>query len=638
MLPLLAAAAPPAWAAPFTLGLVVVLFLLLAFTSLAPDILLLAGVVVLLLAGLLTPADALAGLSNEGMVTVAVLYIVGAGVRETGGVDWIAKSLFGRPKSLFMAIFRLVFPTMGLSAFMNNTPLVAMLLPAVGDFAKSQRIAPSKLMIPLSYAAILGGTMTLIGTSTNIVVKGMVDKEVALQEEAIKKGAVIKPRDRLQPLRMFDISWIGVPAALIGGIYVVFAARYLLPDRRPPLSTTDDPKEYTVEMQIEEGSPLAGQTIESAGLRHLPGLFLAEIDRDGNAIPAVSPREVLRAGDRLLFVGVVESIVELQRIRGLVPATEDVFHLKAPRPQRCLIEAVVSNTCPLVGMTIRDSRFRSHYNAVVVAVARNGQRLHQKIGDIVLHAGDVLLVEAHPSFADQQRGSRDFFLVSKIEESTPPKHELALLAVGILVAMVLGNSGKDLLNVAAGAWPALKPAVAWIPQTSVFVAALLAASAMLLTRCVSLETARKSIDWEVLLAIAASFALGTALDKSGAAKLIADTTSSLSGGNPWVALAMIYFVTVVVTELITNNAAAALMFPFALATAKQLDVSYLPFVIAVMMAASAGFATPIGYQTNLMVYGPGGYRFGDYVKVGVPLDILIGIVTIAIAPWAYPFR
>jgi di/tricarboxylate transporter len=608
--------------ASFTLSLVVVLFLLLTFTTLAPDLVLMLGVLVLLLLGLLTPADAFAGFSNEGMVTVAVLYIVGAGVRETGGVDWIAKSLFGRPRTLLGAIVRLVFPTMGLSAFMNNTPLVAMLLPAVGDFAKAQRIAPSKLMIPLSYAAILGGTMTLIGTSTNLVVQGMVIKELGADHK----------------LGMFDISWVGVPAALIGGAYVIFAARYLLPDRRPALSTNDDPKEYTVEMQVEADSPLVGQSIETAGLRHLPGLFLAEIDRVGSAIPAVSPREVLRAGDRLLFVGIVESIVELQRIRGLVPATEDVFHLKAPRPERCLIEAVVSNTCPLIGMTIRDSRFRSHYNAVVVAVARNGERLHQKIGDVVLHAGDVLLVEAHPTFADQQRGSRDFFLVSKIEESTPPKHELAWLAIGVLAAMVLAVSGKELLHVAAAAIRPLAPIASHFPQFSMLLAAFVAAAVMMATRCVSIETARKSIDWEVLVAIAASFALGTALDKSGAAGMIANSTTSLSGGNAWIALAFIYFITLVVTELITNNAAAALMFPFAIATARQLDVNYMPFVITVMMAASAGFATPIGYQTNLMVYGPGGYRFSDYVKVGVPLDLLIMAITVALAPLAFPFE
>jgi di/tricarboxylate transporter len=624
----------PAYA---TLALIVGLFLLLAFSTLAPDLILIGGVLVLILAGIISPADALAGFSNEGMVTVAVLYVVGAGIQETGAVAALARSMFGRPKTLLGAICRVVWPNIGLSGFMNNTPLVAIMIPAVSDFAKSQRIAASKLMIPLSYAAILGGTMTLIGTSTNLVVQGMLVKAAAAQKAAEQAGEQIPAKQRVAPLTMFAITPVGAAAALIGGIYVVLAARYLLPDRRPALSTGDDPKEYTVEMQVEADSPLVGQSIEAAGLRHLPGLFLAEIDRDGNSMPAVSPREKLRGGDRLLFVGVVESIVELQRIRGLVPAADDVFHLKAPRPQRCLIEAVVSNSCPLIGTTIRDSRFRSHYNAVIVAVARNGQRLHQKIGDIVLHAGDVLLVEAHPSFADQQRNSRDFFLVSKVDESTPPKHELSLVAVAIFLVMLLVVSGKDLVAVAASFAPPLADAAAKLPQLPMLLAALLAAAAMLLTRCVSIETARKSIDWQVLLAIAASFALGTALDKSGAAKMIAGLTNGLAGGNAWLALGMIYLITLIVTELITNNAAAALMFPFALATSRQLGVSYLPFVIAVMMAASAGFATPIGYQTNLMVYGPGGYRFSDYVKIGVPLDLLIMAITVALTPLVFPF-
>jgi di/tricarboxylate transporter len=594
-------------------------------------------VVVLLVTGILAPGEALAGFANEGVATVGVLYLVGAGIQETGAIATIARVLFGRPKSLLGGICRVVFPNIGLSAFMNNTPLVQIMIPAVNDFAKANRIAASKLMIPLSYAAILGGTMTLIGTSTNLVVQGMLVKEAASQEAAARGGELLDAKSRVAPVSMFTITPIGLPAAIIGGIYVIFAARYLLPDRRPPLSTTDDTKEFTVEMQVEADSPLVGQTIEVAGLRHLPGLFLAEIDRDGNSMPAVSPREKLRGGDRLLFVGIVESIVELQRIRGLVPAADDVFHLKVPRPQRCLIEAVVSNTCPLIGMTIRDSRFRSHYNAVIVAVARNGQRLHQKIGDIVLHAGDVLLVEAHPSFADQQKSSRDFFLVSKVEESTPPKHELSLVAVGIFLAMILAVSGRDLVEVAASVVPALAPVAAWLPQTSMLMAALLAGTAMLATRCLAIETARKSIDWQVLVAIAASFALGAALQKSGAAQMIAESTTAIARGNAWLTLAMIYLITLIVTELITNNAAAALMFPFALATARTLGVSYLPFVIAVMMAASAGFATPIGYQTNLMVYGPGGYRFSDYVKIGVPLDLLIMAVTVALAPLVFPF-
>lgn len=610
-------AAMPFDQAQFTLGLVLVLFALLAFSSLAPDLVLILGVVVLMLVGVIDPSTALAGLANEGMVTVGVLYVIGAGVRETGGVDWIAARLFGRPKSLQSAVTRLVVPTMGLSALMNNTPLVAMLIPAVSDLARNQRIAASKLMIPLSYAAILGGTCTLIGTSTNLVVQSQLIQVENAQQPVIAAGQALPPGE--QPVRrlgMFDIAWVGLPAAIVGGVYLIFAARWLLPDRRAALSTQDDPKEYTVEMQVAADSPLVGQSIEQAGLRHLPGLFLAEIDRDGNAMPAVSPRELLRAGDRLLFVGVVESIVELQRIRGLVPATDDVFHLKTPRPQRCLIEAVVSNSCPLIGQSIRESRFRSHYNAVVVAVARNGERLHQKIGDIELHAGDVLLVEAHPSFADQHKSSRDFFLVSKVDQSSPPRHELALLAVGILLAMVAAVS---------------------LELTSMLIAALVAAGLMIATHCVTIEGARKSIDWEVLLAIAASFALGAALQESGAAERIARQMISLASGNPWISLAILYFVTLLATELITNNAAAALMFPFALATANRLEVSYLPFVIAVMMAASAGFATPIGYQTNLMVYGPGGYRFSDYLKVGVPLDILIGVLTIALAPFVFPF-
>jgi di/tricarboxylate transporter len=506
---------------------------------------------------------------------------------------------------------------MGLSAFMNNTPLVAMLIPAVSDMARTQRIAASKLMIPLSYAAILGGTCTLIGTSTNLVVQSQLIQVENQQQARIDEGRPLPAGEQaVHRLRMFDIAWIGVPAAIVGGLYLVFASRFLLPDRRAALSTQDDPKEYTVEMQVAADSPLVGKSIEAAGLRHLPGLFLAEIDRDGNVIPAVSPREVLRAGDRLLFVGVVDSIVELQRIRGQTPATDDVCHLKTPRPQRCLIEAVVSNTCPLIGQTIRESRFRSHYNAVVVAVARNGERLRQKIGDVVLRAGDVLLVEAHPSFADQQKSSRDFFLVSKVDQSSPPRHELALVAIGVLLAMVVVVS----LNL-----------------TSMLVAALVAAGLMLATRCVSIESARNSIDWEVLLAIAASFALGAALLETGAAERIARSTIDLAGGSPWMALAILYIVALVATELITNNAAAALVFPFALETANQLEVSYLPFVVAVMMAASAGFATPIGYQTNLMVYGPGGYHVSDYLRIGVPLNLLLAVVTVLIAPRVWPF-
>ena len=584
----------------FALGVLGLVFYLLAFTRTPADVALIGGAALLLIRGIISPKEALSGLSNEGMVAVGILYIVGAGVRETGAVTVIADRLFGRPKSQTRALSRLMIPTATLSAFMNNTPLVAMLIPAVNDWAKQQRMAVSKFMIPLSYAAILGGTCTLIGTSTNLIVNGLVIERLGSEG-----------------LGMFDVSWVGIPAALLGVAFILFTSRWLLPDRRPALSNLSDPREYTIEMLVAPDSPLVGKAIEDAGLRHLPGVYLAEIDRDDVVIPAVTPQERLRAGDRLIFVGIVESMIDLQKIRGLVPATDQVFKLTGPRSRRSLVEAVVSNTCPIVGRTIRDGRFRTRYDAVVIAVARNGVRLNRKIGDIVLEPGDTLLLESHPSFLDRHRNSRDFFLVSQVENSNPPKHEKAFLSLAILVGMV---------------------AVVGIGLLSLLQAAMLAAGLMLLARCCTITEARRSVDWEVLLAIAASFAIGLGLERSGAAGAIAGGMIRLAGDNDLLTLAIVYAVTLIVTELITNNAAAALMFPLAISTADSLGAARMPFIIVIMMAASAGFATPIGYQTNLMVYGPGGYRFSDYVKIGVPLDILIGVITLIITPLVWPLR
>jgi di/tricarboxylate transporter len=593
------------WQAWFTVAVLGLVFFQLAFTRISTDLALISGVALLMLTGILTPEDALAGLANEGMVTVALLFVVSAGMTETGGIAWFAERLFGRPKSPERAITRLVIPAATASAFMNNTPLVAMLIPAVNDWAKQIRVASSKLMIPLSYAAILGGTCTLIGTSTNIVVNGLVIEKAQLGNAALPLGG----------LNMFDITWVGLPACIVGLGFILATNRWLLPDRRPPISDRDDPRQYTVEMSVTPDSPLIGKTIEDAGLRHLQGVFLAEINRDDQVLPAVSPQERLRANDLLVFVGVVDSVVDLRKIRGLAPATDQVAKIAVPSRDRCLIEAVVSNTCPIVGKTIRDGRFRTRYDAAVIAVARNGERINKKIGDIVLEPGDTLLLESEPAFADRQRNSRDFFLVSRLENSAPPQHEKAIIAIVILIGLVVALSAN-------------------VPTV---IAAMAAAAAMLLTRCASIGAARRSIDWETLLAIAASFAMGKALEVTGAAAAIGQSVMDLAGGHPWITLAVMYAITLVVTELITNNAAAALMFPLAISTADSVGSSYYPFIIVVMMAASAGFATPIGYQTNLMVYGPGGYRFSDYLRIGVPLDILIGIVSVALAPLFFPF-
>lgn len=281
------------WEAWFSVIVVLLNVALLVFTRIGPDIVLVSGVTLLLLAGVLTPSEALSGLSNEGMVTVGVLYVVVAGLRETGGILWLGGRLFGRPKTLPGAQLRMMAPITALSAVLNNTPLVAMMIPAVGDWAKRQKLAPSKLMLPLSYAAILGGTCSLIGTSTNLVVYGLLTERTDIR------------------FGLFEIAWVGIPCALVGIAFVVLLSRWLLPDRRSALGQQGDPREYTVETIVEPGGPLVGRSIEEAGLRSLPQLYLAEIDRGGRIIPAVGPQEVLQGGDRLLFVGIVESVVDL---------------------------------------------------------------------------------------------------------------------------------------------------------------------------------------------------------------------------------------------------------------------------------------------------------------------------------------
>lgn len=587
------------WEAWFSIAVVVLCFGLLARNRAPPDITMAGGLTLLLVAGVITPAQALAGFSNEGMVTVAVLYIVVTGVRETGGIGWIVENVLGRPKSLPQAQIKMMVPTAIMSAFLNNTPVVAMFIPAVKDWAKRHRLSVSYLMIPLSYAAIIGGTCTLIGTSTNLVVNGLLISET-----------------NLASLAMFDIAWIGVPALVVTLLFIILASRWLLPERQPVMSQFQNAREYTVQMMVDADCPLVGKTITEAGLRQLPGLYLIEIERNGIVIPAVPPEERLQGNDRLLFAGIVESIADLQKIRGLSPATKQVLKIDSPRDERRLIEAVVSNSCPLVDKSIREGRFREVYNAAIVGVARNGQRIKEKLGDIVLRAGDTLLLVTRPSFVEQQHNSRDFFLVSLVKDTEPMRFDKALTATLILAGMVL-LAASGLL--------------------SMLQAAMLAAGLMIITRCTRGRTARRAVDWQVIVVIAASFGIGNALQTTGAAQAIAESLIQLTGDNPTVALASVYLVTALFTALATNNVAAVVMFPIALATADALEVNFMPFVITIMMAASASFATPIGYQTNLMVYGVGGYRFNDYLRIGVPLTVLVGCVTVLLAPLRWPF-
>jgi di/tricarboxylate transporter len=584
-------------------GIAILLILLLAFVLLiwknAPaDLVFIGALTLIIVLNLVPVSEALVGFSNEGMLTVAALYIVALGLKDTGAIQFVIQKLLGSTRSVFKAQSRIIGPVFGMSAFLNNTPIVASFIPALKDWCKLNQIPGSKLLIPLSYAAILGGTCTLIGTSTNLIVNGLLieTKQVSMN--------------------IFDPVYVGLPVAVVGIAYLLLFSRKLLPNRTSGFASFDNTREYTIEMIVPEGSSLTGKTIENAGLRNLPGLFLVEIVRKNRIIAAVEPTEILQEQDRLIFTGVVDAMSELQKISGLQPATEQVFKLDAPRNERHLVEAVIAPSNPLNGLTIKEGEFRNRFGAVVLAVSRDGERIKTKVGDIRLRTGDILLLETPRDFTQRFRSSNEFLLVSILSTDGNTNTEKAGIAWLILGLMV---------------------AVAALGVISMFKAAFLAAVAMILTRCCNLSDARSSMDWQVLIVIGAALGIGNALQITGIATNLAGGFLEFAGQQPYIALIVTYLITWILTEMITNNAAAVLVFPFALSTAASLGVDFMPFIMTIMFAASASFSTPIGYQTNLMVLGPGGYEFKDYIKFGLPLNLAVAAVTITLVPLVWPF-
>jgi len=573
-------------------------FVLLIWKNAPADFVFTGALVLIIVLNLVPVRDALVGFSNEGMLTVAALYVVALGMKETGAIQFIIQKLLGNTSSVYKAQSRIIGPVFGMSAFLNNTPIVASFIPALKDWSKLNRIPNSKLLIPLSYAAILGGTCTLIGTSTNLIVNGLL-----IDTQNVS-------------LNIFDPAWVGLPIAVVGIIYLLIFSRKLLPDRSSGFASFDNTREYTIEMMIPAVSSLVGKTIEEAGLRQLPGLFLVEIVRKERIIAAVEPTEILQEQDRLIFTGVVDAMAELQNMSGLQPATDQVFKLDAPRNERHLVEAVVAPSNPLNGMTIKGGEFRNRFGAVVLAVSRDGERIKSKVGDIRLRTGDILLLETPRDFTKRFRSSNDFLLVSTLSENGHLNTEKAGVFWLILTGMVL---------------------VAALGLLSMFKAAFLAAGAMILTKCCKLSDARRSIDWQVLIVIASALGIGNALQVTGVASQLAGGFLGWAGAHPYTALIATYIATWILTEMITNNAAAALIFPIVITLTETMGVSYMPFVMVIIFAASASFSTPIGYQTNLMVMGPGGYKFTDYIKIGLPLNILVAIVALLLVPVVWPF-
>jgi di/tricarboxylate transporter len=578
----------------YTLLLLIALTFTLVTELLEADIAIFSTLILLILGGVINLQEAFAGFSNHGMLTIGFLFVVVASLQRTGVLNQVGEKLLGKQKSISKNLLRFLPPVAAFSAFFNNTPIVLMLTPVVSHWAKKNRLAASKFLIPLSYAAILGGICTLIGTSTTLVVHGL------MLEEGLKG------------MTFFEISKVGVPVSIFGLLFIILIGHKLLPDRKDPFTQLGSKtREFVVVMKVGENYQNIGKSIETAGLRHLKGLFLFQIEREGRLISPVEPQERIRTNDRLFFTGLPDTIMELQRTPGLYLIKNAQFDLKNyDSDQVGPFEVVISPDSPLIGKNIRESNFRSTYNGVIIAIHRSGERINKKIGDIVLHPGDTLLILARHEFFQRWYNSRHFYLVSKSTDITSKPLQHVYISIGILAAMILAMAFN------------LVP---------ILVAASMAAIILILTRCISANDARNSVDWRILLIIASAFGIAKGLENSGVAtffatQLIASTKSFGVLGM----LTAVYFTTNIYTEIITNNAAAALVFPIAFSIAGQAGIDPRPLLIAVAIAASASFSTPIGYQTNLMVYGPGGYRFKDFLKIGIPLNISIGILAIAI--------
>jgi di/tricarboxylate transporter len=587
------------WQGWFTLGVVALCLAAMIREVAGPDLIMMAGLFALAAVGILTPAETFAGFSNQALAAVGALFVVSSALRETGAIEALLGRLLGRARAERDALTRITAPVAAISAFLNNAPIVAMLTPGVIDWARRHQLSASRFLIPLSYASILGSVTTIIGTSVNLTVAGLI----------LDAG--------MPEMRFFELLPAGLPICMAGIAYLVFVAPRFLPDRREPTEELGEHRrEYTASMIVEPICALVGSSVEDAGLRQLPGLFLVEIDREGRVLTPVGPEEVIQSGDRLVFAGVISTIVDLQRIRGLVPESS-TDEPAAPGAQRPLIEAVVSNLSPLVDQSVRDANFRTVYDAAVVAVHRSGVRVPGKIGEIVLRPGDTLLLQTAPGFLRAHRNSSDFYLVSEVDAGEAPRYDRAWVAGLTLLAMVSA--------VTLGVVP-------------ISIAAFLAAGVLIGTRCISARAARQSVVWHILIVIGAGLGIASAMEKTGAAAAVAHLLVATAGSlGPVATLAIVYLVALAMAEVLHHNAAVAIMFPIAVAAALELGVDPRGFVMAIAIASCCAFASPVTYQTHLIVYGPGGYRFSDFVRVGIPLDLICAAIGVALIPWIWPF-
>ena len=578
-----------------TILTVLTLFSVLLFTKIRSDMVFLGAIAILFLTGVLDAKEAFSGFSSTSVVVIAVLFVVVAGLTHTGVLQWIVKHLLGQPNSYSKAVVRLMLPVAALSSFLSNTTVVALFVGIVKMWSKKLNISPSKLLIPLSYAAGMGGVCTLIGTPPNLIISGMYAEHTG------------------NAMNVFATTIPGIFCLCIG-VMSIIAMRRLLPERKAPESAFESTGDYTVEFLVPSDNTHIGQTISEAGLSDVRGGSLIEIIHYDDIISPVPDDEIIMGGDRLVFAGQVDEILDLRQSHGLVNADHHVFKMSEVDKNRQLRTAYVNFGSNLINTTIGDSTFEKDNNMTLVAVARKGERISQSPRSVTLQAGDTLLLECPPktniktSTLSSQLQFFDSTEVANIGKKT-------YISTSIMIAMVV-LSALDIL-------PLLQ-------------CAFLAAAAMLFFKCCNVDQAMKAINWDILMVFAGSVVLGLAIGKTGIAERLAHGVLNTCGTNPIIVMAAICLAGNITTEFISNTAAGAMFFPIMYEAAEKLGYEPYPFMIAMMVSVSSCFATPIGSPTHMLVYGPGGYRFSDFIRIGLPMNLIILTANILIVNLIYP--
>lgn len=597
-----------------TLIVLLLAFLALSYDIWSPDAILLTAVGVITAAGILSLEQAVTQFGNTTIVALGTLYVIAAALRNSGALDRASEIILGKGSQNIRKILLRMSPGVSVySAFLNNTPIVAMGIPAIRRWARKYGVSSSKLLMPLSYAAILGGMCTLIGTSTNLIAHGLLQS------------------NGLPGFTFFELAWLGVPCAVIGLIYVIFISPFLTPDRSDIRDEEEAQRESLVELEISKGASLIGDTISEAGLQKLPGFRLVRINRNGSEIAPVSENEKLREGDHLFYTpekGISEISPDLTDYPGLRLAFKPPRNIKRDEKRdRELHQVVVKEGSRLVGSTVEEAKLLDRFGVAVTGVRRGEKRIEKPLGNFVLQPGDVLLLDTKRGFQETHEDSADFYLTSEAGGEEPQAKSDS--------AKKQKEAGKDLYISVLVLIGIITSVTAGIFQIAL--AGILGVAVLLVFNVIEPGEAREAVDWRVLIVIGAALGLGKAMEVSGTAEMIGDGMVDLTRmyGHR-VVLAGLVISTAILTELITNNGAIALIFPITLSVAQSQGIDPRAFIVSITLVSSMALLTPIGYQTNLMVYGPGNYKFTDFFRVGFPLAVVLWTVVIFLAPMIWP--